>query len=105
MVTGTSDKYPGDPDVLAAFFDLSNLHAIYAWRFGDSEMAAHQPDNACSLLQPRSCPVEYIEVRYSRLQKDDLEFLINATIPGKLKHSPTRSGVAGSGSHWSNQVS
>jgi hypothetical protein len=85
MIKGTSDKYPSNPDVLAAFFNLPNLHAIYAWRIGDSEMAEHEEENACSRLKPRSCPVEYIEVRFSKLHKDDLKFLMNATIPGKLK--------------------
>jgi hypothetical protein len=85
IVKGTSDKYPSNPDVLAAFFNLPNLRAIYAWRIGDSEMAEHKEGNACSRLKPKSCPVECIEVRFSKLHTDDLKFLLNAAVPGKLK--------------------
>jgi hypothetical protein len=85
MVKGTSDKYPSHTDVLAVFFNLPNLRAIYAWRFGDSELNTHEEGNASSRLKPRSCPVEYIELRFSKLHTDDLRSLMSATIPGKLK--------------------
>ena len=43
------------------------------------------PKNPFATLQPRSCPVEYIELRRSQLHKDHFQLMMDATIPGKLK--------------------
>lgn len=36
-------------------------------------------------LKPRSCPVECIKLRTSKLHSDNFRWMLNATIPGKLK--------------------
>jgi hypothetical protein len=36
-------------------------------------------------LHPQSCPVTEIELRRSSIRHHDLQRLLNATIPGKLK--------------------
>lgn len=86
MVTGTSDSPPHNPSTMAGFFNLPNLHALYAWRMGDSERdPAEDVQNTFARLKPRSCHVEYIELRTSKLHKLNLQCLMNATIPNKLK--------------------
>ncbi|KAF1840636.1 uncharacterized protein K460DRAFT_410052 [Cucurbitaria berberidis CBS 394.84] len=69
MVKGFNDKYPNDPEYL----------------MGDSESPPGLIKGPFAKLKPRSCAVEYIELRTSKLHKDNLQFLMNATIPGKLK--------------------
>jgi hypothetical protein len=84
MVKGEDTKYPNDPDHLAIFFNMPNLRSIYAFRFGD-EYEPNPPNNPFLELKERSCPVEYIELRTSKLASENLRLLLGATIPGKLK--------------------
>jgi hypothetical protein len=42
-------------------------------------------DDPFRRLKPRSCPVEYIKLRTSKLHKTNLRLLMDTTIPGKLK--------------------
>jgi hypothetical protein len=86
MVKGTDDRYPNDTAHLALFFNISNLHSIYGWKMGDQANELQgDGDNPFAKLRPRSCLVEYIELRTSKLHKRNLQFLLDATIPGKLK--------------------
>ncbi|KAF9696601.1 hypothetical protein EKO04_005488 [Ascochyta lentis] len=85
MVTGSEDKYPNDPIHFAMFIHMPNLRSIYGWRTGDSESDPDAETNAFARLKPRSCPVEYIELRASKLHMVNLRLLLDATIPGKLK--------------------
>jgi hypothetical protein len=85
MVTGNDDKYPHNPIHLAMFLHLPNLHSIYGWRIGTADGHPDAEINAFAKLQPQSCPVEYIELRTSKLHMDDFKRLLGATIPGKLK--------------------
>lgn len=82
MVKGDDDKYPNLPVHLAALLHLRTLRSIYAWKMGDHE---GDPDLDFARLKPRSSPVEYIELRTSKLHKENLGHLMAATIPGKLK--------------------
>jgi hypothetical protein len=86
MVKGTYEKYPNEPDSLAVFFNLPNLHAIYGWKMGNHNMGlGEERDDSFTRLKPRSCPVEYIELRTSKLHQTNLQLLMDATIPGKLR--------------------
>lgn len=82
MVKGDDDKYPNKPVHLAALLHLPYLRSIYGWKMGDHE---GDPDPDFARLKPRSSHVEYIELRTSKLQKDNLRHLMAATIPGTLK--------------------
>ncbi|KAF2709721.1 hypothetical protein K504DRAFT_467672 [Pleomassaria siparia CBS 279.74] len=84
LVTGTDDKYPHSPDHLAAFLNLPNLRSLYAMKMGDEE-GDPEEDNAFTRLKPRSCPVEYLEFRESKLHGKNQNPLLAATIPGRLK--------------------
>jgi hypothetical protein len=83
LVTGSDDKYPHDPNHVAIMLKLPNVRSLYGWKMGDEEDL--QEDSAFKKLQPRSCPVEYIELRTSKFHSDHLQLLMDATIPGKLK--------------------
>lgn len=85
MVTGADDKYPHSPDHFAAFMHTPNLRSIYGWRTGDADIEPIPETDACAKLKPRYCPVEYIELRTSKLHSSNLRFLLDAAIPGKLK--------------------
>lgn len=82
MVKGDDDKYPNPPAHVAALMHMPNLRSIYGWKMGDHEGDA-DPDFA--RLKPRSSPVEYIELRTSKLHNDNFRHLMNATKPGSLK--------------------
>ncbi|KAF1949825.1 hypothetical protein CC80DRAFT_367769, partial [Byssothecium circinans] len=85
LITGADYDYPGDPLALAAFLNLPNLRRLYGWKIGDKEEPDEERDDQFSRLTPRSCPVEYIECRSSKLHEDNFALLINATVPGRLK--------------------
>lgn len=82
MVKGEDDKYPNFSVHLAALLHIPYLRSIYGWKMGDHE---GDPDPDFGRLKPRSSHVEYIELRTSKLHKDNLSHLLVATIPGKLK--------------------
>jgi hypothetical protein len=83
MVKADTDKYPNDPNQLTPFFHLPNLRSIYGVTMGDSEY--QQKNNPFELLKPRSCPIEYMEFRSSKLSQENLQHIFDAAIPGKLK--------------------
>jgi hypothetical protein len=84
--SGTDDKCPHDPLFFAVLLKLPNLRSIYGWKFGDEDgMIDDQRDDAFSRLEPRSCPVEYIECRSSKFHHENLNYVMSAAIPGKLK--------------------
>tara|TARA_R110002003_G_scaffold48_21_gene4142 strand:- start:1371 stop:2858 length:1488 start_codon:yes stop_codon:yes gene_type:complete len=85
MSTGSESKYPNDPVHFAMFMHLPNLRSIYGWRLGDAETVPDPESNPFAQLSPRSCPVEYIELRASKLHEDNFSYLLGTTIPGKLK--------------------
>jgi hypothetical protein len=90
MVVGADDKMSNSTDHLAAFFHLPNLRSIYGWKHGDDE--AHDDLSEFALLQPRSCPVEYVELRCAKLDVENFQHMLDATIPGKLKTLNYESG-------------
>lgn len=85
MVSGLNDKYPNSTFPTATIIHLPNLRSLYVWKAGDSD--GDQESELCHFeeLTPRSCLVEYIELRCSKLHMQNLEHLLHATIPGKLK--------------------
>jgi hypothetical protein len=85
MSTGSENKYPNDPIHFAMSMHLPNLRSIYGWRLGDAETVPDPESNPFAQLSPRSCPVEYIELRASKLHEDNFSYLLGTTIPGKLK--------------------
>ncbi len=85
MVGSDADKYPEDPEHVAPFFNLPYLRFLYAWMMGDDEGEPEPEKSHFAKLRPRSCAVEYIELRCSKLHKKKFQWLMNATIPGKLK--------------------
>lgn len=89
MVTGVEDKYPNSPVDFAVFINLPNLRSIYGWGMGDGDggvgFDSNPETNPFVKLRPRSCPVEYIELRKSKLHTENFQHLLQATIPGKLK--------------------
>ncbi|KAF2825816.1 hypothetical protein CC86DRAFT_351829 [Ophiobolus disseminans] len=85
MVTGAEDKYFNFSFHLAHFFHLPNVRSIYGWKLGDDESAPDLDMSTFARLKPLSCPVEYIELRSSKLHADNFQNLIASTIPGRLK--------------------
>lgn len=85
FATATDAKYPSYPKLVTPFFNLPNLHSFYVWKFKDTNEQELEDNSPFPKLKPRSCPVEYIELRTSKLKKANLQFLLDATIPGKLK--------------------
>jgi hypothetical protein len=85
MVTTAETKYANMPVHVAMFMHLPNLRSLYAWKMGDNESDPDPRTNPFAKLKPRSCPVEYIELRSSKLHVDNLQYVLDAAIPGKLK--------------------
>jgi hypothetical protein len=85
MVKGEDDKYPNPPGNLTTFFHLPNVRTIYGWKFGDHDGEPDLENGPFAELAPRSCPVEYVELRCSKLHKDNFRLMMNALIPEKLK--------------------
>lgn len=85
MIGSDTEKYPEDPEHVAPFFNLPYLRSLYAWKMGDDEGEPDPDKSHFAKLRPRSCAVEYIELRCSKLHKQNFQWLMNATIPGKLK--------------------
>jgi hypothetical protein len=85
MVKGTDDKYPNDPTKLVLMSKVPNVRALYGWKMGDNGSDWTAEGNPFAALKPRSCPVEYIELRCSKLHSRNLRLLLDAAIPGKLK--------------------
>ncbi len=83
MVKFNTDKYPEDPRHIGAFFNLPFLRSIHTFMTGDDTNTSS--DNPIGKLKPRSCGVEYIELRRTKIHNDNLKCLLDATIPGKLK--------------------
>ncbi|KAG9193899.1 hypothetical protein G6011_03934 [Alternaria panax] len=85
--TGQVRRYLNYSLHLASFFHLPNLRSIYGWKLGDMGDPPdwEDPKNPFAKLRPRSCPVEFIELRCSQLHKDHFQLMLDATIPGKLK--------------------
>jgi hypothetical protein len=81
---GTDGEDPNASSHIVTLFQLPNLHSFYGWKFGDSESDPDE-NNPFLKLKRRSCSIEYIELRTSKLHKDNLQLLLGATIPGKLK--------------------
>ncbi|KAI4953950.1 hypothetical protein J4E91_001659 [Alternaria rosae] len=75
---------PGDITYLASFFHLPHLRSLYAFKFGDDNDSSTE-SNPFVALRPRSCGVQFIELRASSLTTDTLQDLIKATIPGELR--------------------
>ncbi|KAH7411545.1 hypothetical protein DE146DRAFT_241312 [Phaeosphaeria sp. MPI-PUGE-AT-0046c] len=85
LVRGDDEKYPHDPTHLATFFHLPNVRAIYAYKMGNEEGELDLQNGPFARLRPRACPVEIIELRKSKIDRDNLKLLMGATMPGKLK--------------------
>jgi hypothetical protein len=86
MVSGAEDKYPNEALHVAAFLNLPNIRSLYAWKAGDQNWTGDDSkDDAFFRLKPRSCAVEYMELRSSKLYHEHFHYLMNALIPQKLK--------------------
>ncbi|KAH6876292.1 hypothetical protein BKA58DRAFT_138597 [Alternaria rosae] len=81
LITESDD---GDIKYLESFFHLPYLRSLYAFKFGDGVYSG-MAESPFALLRPRSCSVQYIELRGSTLAEDTLQYLMKATIPEKLK--------------------
>ena len=77
-------SYKGERRHLESFFHLPCLRSLYAFKFGDAEYLS-MPEYPIAKLRPRSCGVQYIELRGSTLGENTLQYLVKATIPEKLK--------------------
>lgn len=84
LVMGSDDKYSNNTEHLAMFFYLPNLRTLYGYKHGDNE-GDPDPDHPFMKLKPRSCQVEFIELRCAKLHGSYLQHLLRAAIPGKLK--------------------
>jgi hypothetical protein len=84
MAKGEDDKYPNPPKLLATFFHLPNVQKIYGWKFGDHEGEPDLENGPFATLEPRSCPVQYVELRCSKLHPANFRLLMNALMPEKL---------------------
>jgi hypothetical protein len=85
LVKGEDDKYPNHPDSLTTMLHMPRLHAIYGWKMGDHDGEPDPVHGEFARLRPRGHRVEAIELRCSKLHKDNFQFLMDATIPGNLK--------------------
>ncbi|KAH7078633.1 hypothetical protein BKA63DRAFT_465133 [Paraphoma chrysanthemicola] len=87
LVKSDRHEQPQNPQDLALFLNLPRLRSLYGWNMGDSEgeLQINMHELITTTLKPCSCPVEYIELRASKLMSRNLDSLIDATIPGKLK--------------------
>jgi hypothetical protein len=70
---------------MVTLLQMPNLHSFYGLKLGDNYDFVPHENNPFLKLKPRSCPVEYIELRRSELHTDNISLLLGATIPGKLK--------------------
>lgn len=84
MVMGEDDKYPNNPTHLAIFFRLPNLRAIYGYQLGNEE-GPEDSEGSFASLRPRTCPVETIELRSSKLHTENFRRVMNTCIPGNLR--------------------
>jgi hypothetical protein len=83
-VKGNGDKYPNDPNEFATMLHMPRLRVIYGWQFGDSDGDPDLVDGPFGRLRPRSHHVKTIELRTSKLHKDNFQLLMDATVPGEL---------------------
>ncbi|KAH6881318.1 hypothetical protein BKA58DRAFT_732 [Alternaria rosae] len=83
LIAGGDDKYSSATNHVAVFFCLPNVRSIYGWKHGDSE--SHDENDVFPKLEPQSCPVEYLELRCAKLDLENFQGMLNATIPGRLK--------------------
>ena len=67
------------------FMHLPSLRSIYGWRIGDDGFVKDPETNPFAKLKQGSCPVECPELRASKLNMDNFQYFLSATIPGKLK--------------------
>jgi hypothetical protein len=70
---------------LDPFFHLPNLRSISASDIRTTDRGTQSMDVPFSDLHPRSCPATHIEILLSSIRHHDLQRLLDATIPGKLK--------------------
>lgn len=85
LVTAHDGQYPYDPKDVATFFHLSSLHRIYAWYHGDSEGDQDLENGPFAQLKPRSCPVEFVGLRYAKINRNNFRLLLNAIVPESLR--------------------
>jgi hypothetical protein len=85
IVKGEDDKYPNHPDQLTTMLHMPRLRAIYGWRMGDYDGGPDLVDGEFARLKPHGHHVKTIELRCSKLHKDNFRLLMDATVPGVLK--------------------
>jgi hypothetical protein len=85
LVTGEDEKYPNLPIHVAALLHMPNIRSLYGLNMGDDEGEPDPDSNPFARLKPRSCAVEYIELRTSKLYVDNFNWMMNAVIPGRFK--------------------
>jgi hypothetical protein len=85
IIKGEGDKYPNRTIHVAALLHMPNLRPFYGMKMGDQENDPDLVDGPFAKLKPRSCPVEHLELRTSKLHRGNLQLMMYATILGKLK--------------------
>jgi hypothetical protein len=70
---------------LEPFFHMPHLRSIFASNIRTTNRGIQSMDMPFSNLQPQSCPITQIELRRSSIHHHNLQRLLNATTPGKLK--------------------
>jgi hypothetical protein len=84
IVKGEDDKYPNKPNQFTTVFHMPRIRSICGWKMGDDEGDPDLVDGPFARFKPRSHHVKSIELRESKLNKDHLRLLMEATIPGEL---------------------
>jgi hypothetical protein len=84
IVNGEDDKYPNKPKQFTTIFHMPRIRSIYGWKLGDSEGDPDLVNGPFARFTPRSHHVKTIELRDSKLHRDHLQLLMDATIPGEL---------------------
>lgn len=85
LVTAFDGQYPHDPKHVATFFHLSNLRRIYTWFHGDHEGDQDLENGPLAQLKHRSCPVEFVELRHAKINRDNFRLLLSAIVPESLR--------------------
>ncbi|KAF2491199.1 hypothetical protein BU16DRAFT_530716 [Lophium mytilinum] len=83
FMAGEDDKYPNQPDFFFGALALPALRHLYTYRVGvEGQDAVH---DILAAIPPESSPVEFIEVRASKIYSPDLLRVLRIATPGSLK--------------------
>lgn len=85
MVKGGNDSSSFGSTHATTFLLLPTLRNFFAWKLNDDFTNAGVDTSAFARLQPQSCFAETIDLRMVKLDPVNLEYLMAAMIPGKLR--------------------